>query len=83
MLGDADGIAARRVHDQNAAAGGGVEIDVVHTDAGAADDAEPRGGAEERVGNASGAADDERIGIGQGGCQRGRTGQDDFPAGLA
>ena len=30
----------RRVHDQDAAFGGGIEIDIVHTDAGAADDPE-------------------------------------------
>ena len=40
VLGDSDGIAARRVHHHDAAFGGGVEIDVVDAHAGASDDAQ-------------------------------------------
>ena len=42
MLGDRNRIAARRVHDEYAGCGGGGQIDVVHADAGAADDLELR-----------------------------------------
>ena len=37
VLGNGDGIAARRVHHRNAALGGGVEVDVVHAHASAPD----------------------------------------------
>ena len=42
VLGHRDGVAARRVHHQHAGGGGGVQIDVVHADAGAPDHAQLR-----------------------------------------
>ena len=43
VLGHADGVSAGRIHHQDALARGGVEVDVVHADAGAADDAQALG----------------------------------------
>ena len=43
VLGGGDGVAARRVHDDDAALGGGLEVDVVHAGAGAGDDLEASG----------------------------------------
>ena len=40
MLGGGDGIAEGRVHDDDAARGGGRDVDIVDADAGAADDLE-------------------------------------------
>jgi hypothetical protein len=42
-LGRRDRVARRRVHDDDAALGGGVDVDVVDADPGAADDLEERG----------------------------------------
>ena len=42
VLGDRNRIAARRVHDEHAGCGGGGQVDVVHADAGAADDLQLR-----------------------------------------
>ena len=41
QLRGGNGVAARRVHHHHAALGGSLDVDVVHADAGAADDAEP------------------------------------------
>ena len=43
VLGGGDGVAARRVHDHDAALGGGLKIDVIHPGAGAGDDLEAAG----------------------------------------
>ena len=40
VFGDADGVSAGRIHDQHALARGGVQVDVVHAHAGAADHAQ-------------------------------------------
>jgi len=66
-LGDGDGIGAGSVHDDDAAAGGGFGIDVVDTDAGAADDAETGAGGHEGIVDLDCGADDEGIGVGEGG----------------
>ena len=42
MLGGGDRIAERRVHDDDAARGGGRDVDIVDADAGAADHLEVR-----------------------------------------
>ena len=42
MLGDADGVSARRVHHQNAATRGGIHVHIVHADTRAANDAQLR-----------------------------------------
>ncbi len=68
-LGDGDGVGAGRVHDDDAAAGGGFGIDVVDTHAGAADDAQLRRVLHQRVVDLHGAADHECIGIGERGGQ--------------
>ena len=59
MLGGRDRVAAGGVHDDHAMAGGGVHIDVVHTDSGAADDLELRGSFENGCGDLGLAANDE------------------------
>ena len=66
-LGDGDGVGSGGVHDHDAAAGGGVGIDVVDAYAGAADDAELGRVLQEGVVGLDGGADDEGIGIGEGG----------------
>ena len=43
LLGGADGVAAGRVHDQDALARGGGDVDVVDADAGPDDDAQAAG----------------------------------------
>ena len=65
MFGNARGISARRVHDHDAAVSRGVQIDVVHAHAGAPDDAHARRVAQQFVGHARRAANDQPVGIGQ------------------
>ncbi len=48
-FGNGDGVGARGVHDHDAAARGGFGIDVVHADAGAANDAQLRRMLHQRV----------------------------------
>ncbi len=68
-LGDGDGVGAGRIHDDDAAAGGGFGIDVVDTHAGAANDAQLRRLLHQRVVDLHGGADDERVGVGERGGQ--------------
>ncbi len=82
MFRDADGTAAGRAHHQDAALGGFVEIDVVHADAGASHDAQPRRMIEQRGRDFCGAADNQRLRIGQFGVQIVFGAEDDVPAGL-
>lgn len=71
MLGGGDRIAARGVHDDDSVAGGGVHVHVIHTDAGASDDLEIRGGVKNGGGDFGLAADDERGEIGDEGDEFG------------
>ena len=57
VLGGGHTVALRAVHHDDAAAGGGIEIDVVHADAGAADHAERGGLIDHFARDAGGAAD--------------------------
>ncbi len=63
-LGDGDGVGAGGVHDDDAAVGGGVGVDVVDAYSGAADDAELGGGLKELGVGLDGGADDEGVGVG-------------------
>jgi len=56
VLGDAGGVAAGGIHHQDAAARGGVEVDIIHAHSGAADHAQPRRLLEQFVGHAGRAA---------------------------
>src|SRR5439155_3030890 len=56
-----DRVATRRVHNDDAAARGGVDVDVVNPDAGTADDAEFVTGVEDALGDFGLAAHDQRI----------------------
>ncbi len=59
VLGGRDGVATRRVHDDNPAAGGRLDVDVVDPDAGAADDAQAGGGLQDGGGDFGLAAHDD------------------------
>ena len=65
QLGDADAVGAGRVHHDDAAGAGGGDVDVVDAGAGARDRAQLRRGGDERGGDLRGAADDERVGVGE------------------
>ena len=65
QLGDGDGVGAGRVHHDDAAVRGGVGVDVVDADAGAADDAQLRRGLQQLGVDLHGGADDERVGVGE------------------
>ena len=83
-LGDGDGVSAGGVHDDNAVAGSGVGVDVVHADAGAADDAELGRVLEQRGVDLNGGADDQGVGVPELVCQGALdfVGGDDLPAGF-
>ena len=79
VLGDGDRIAAGRVHDHDAALGGGIEIDVIDAHARASDDAQlgrlvHHGGVDE-----GGRAHQNGVGIGQFAGKRFFVGRDDGP----
>src|SRR5262249_33305429 len=74
VLGGADGVAAGRVHDDDALARGGGDVDVVHADAGAHDGAQPAGVVEQVGGDPRAAADDQAVG-GADGLLQGGAGQ--------
>ena len=63
-LGDADAVRARRVHDDDAAGAGGGDVDVVDAGAGAGNHPQARRGGDDRRGDLGGAANDDRVGIG-------------------
>ena len=63
VLGGGGRVGTRRVHDQDPAIGGGVDVDVVESHAGAADDPEPLGAIEELGVDRRPAADDQRVGV--------------------
>ena len=69
---DADAVGARRVHDDDAARAGGVDVDVVDAGAGARDRAKPRRGGDQIGGHFRGAAHDDGVGVGEIGGQVGR-----------
>mmetsp|Transcript_11999 Transcript_11999/g.31770 ORF Transcript_11999/g.31770 Transcript_11999/m.31770 type:complete len:344 (+) Transcript_11999:1289-2320(+) len=61
VLGGGDAVAGGRVDDDDAALAGGVEVDVVDADAGAADDLEVGGGLEDLAGDGRRGADDDGV----------------------
>ena len=61
LLGGADDVGLRRVHDHHAAPGRLVDVDVVEPDAGARDDLEVGRGGQHVGGHLGGAADDQRV----------------------
>ena len=69
QFGDGDGIGAGRIHHHDAAARGGLGVDVVHAHAGAANDAQLGRVRHQRVVDLHGAAHHKRVGIGQRGGQ--------------
>ena len=69
VLGGADGVAAGRVHDDDALARGGGDVDVVHADAGPDDGPQLAGVFEQLGGDLRAAADDDAVGGAQGGLQ--------------
>ena len=80
----ATGVGTGGVHDDDALAGGGVGVDVIHTHTGPADDAEP-GGVREQLGvGLDGGADDEGVGVSELGGEAvlDLLGGDDVPARL-
>ena len=71
VLGRGDGVAVRRVHHHDAAGGGGFDVDIVHADAGAADDFQVGGGVEQFLGDFGGGADGEAVIVADDGAQVG------------
>ena len=65
QLGDADAVRARRVHDDDAAGAGGGDVDVVDAGAGAGNHPQARRGGDDRRGHLGGAANDNRVGVGE------------------
>ena len=65
QLRDADAVGARRVHDDDAARAGGGDVDVVDAGAGAGDHPQAWRGGDQGGGDFGGAADDERVGVGE------------------
>src|SRR5947208_2459279 len=66
VLGGRDGVAAGRVHDDDAAARGGGDVDGVHADAGPDDGPQLAGVFEQVGGDPGGAADDDAVGGAEG-----------------
>src|SRR5262249_20387392 len=62
VLGGADRVAAGRIHDDDAAARGGGDVDVVHADTGTDNGTQPAGVFQQVGGDARAAADDDAIG---------------------
>ena len=65
MLGDGDGVAAGRIHHNDAACCSCGNIDAVHADAGAANDFEVGGRVENVFGDSDGAAHENGMGGGE------------------
>ena len=61
LLGGADDVGLRRVHDHDAAAGGLLDVDVVEADPGARDDLEVGRRRQHLGGDLRGAADDQGV----------------------
>ena len=66
QLGGRDGVAAGRVHHDDALLGGGLDVDVVHADAGPRDRPEPGVAVEHVGGDLHAAAADGAVGLQQG-----------------
>ena len=84
-LGGRDRVATRGIHDDDAALGGGINIHVVHADAGAADDFQQRRGGENVAADLGLRADGDRVNIFdqlQHLRRSGAVGLDDFKARL-
>ena len=71
-LGDADAVGAGRVHDDDAPRAGGGEVDVVDAGAGAGDDPELRGLADQGRRDLRRASHDDGVGVGEGGLELGQ-----------
>ena len=71
VLGGAHDVGRGGVHHHHAGPGGRVHVDVVEADPGAGDDPQPRGMGERLRIDLGGAADDDRVGAGERGEQRG------------
>ncbi len=84
-LGDRDCIGPGGVHDDDAGVGGGIDVDVVDSDARTTNDAQLRRGGQQLGVDLHGGADDERVGIGEFGFKSAGTelgdlvGGDDIP----
>jgi len=77
MFGDADAVAAGRVHDQHATMCGSLDVDIVDAAASPADYLEALGFVEEVASHLGGAAHNEGVGIGDFAGQRRRAGRYD------
>ena len=77
---DADAVSAGRVHHQDAAMRGRFDVDIVDSDAGAADHAKALGFFEQLSRDAGGAADDQAVGIREFARQGCGGGRNNFPA---
>ena len=64
QLGDGDGVRAWGVHDDHAAAGGGVGVDIVYSDSGAADYADFGCRLQQRIIDLHRRTNDKRVGVG-------------------
>ncbi len=69
LCGGSD-VALRRVRDDHAVVGGGVDVDVVDADAGPADDDEVESGPEQRLVDARARPDDQAVDVGDGVVER-------------
>ncbi len=83
VLRDADGVSARRAHDQDTAACGFLEVDIIYADSGAANHTETRRFFQQLRRYFGCAAHDKRIRVGDLRMERVLRGQDDVPAGAA
>ena len=70
-LGGGDDVGGRRVDDHHAGLGGGGDVDVVQADAGAGDDLQLLRGGDGLGVDLGGAADQDRVDVGDGGQQLG------------
>ena len=80
MLGNADGVPARRIHHEDAVMGGRVHVHVVHAHAGAAHDAKLGGLLEQRGRHFRGTANHQAVGIDDLGGNIGGRRSENFPA---
>ena len=72
QLGHGDRVAARRVHHHHALPGGGLDVDVVHADAGATDELQAAGLLQHVRGDLGGAPDCKHLVLTEDGLQRRR-----------
>jgi len=79
-----DGVGSRRIHDDDALAGGGVGVDVIDANTGAPDDAELRRRLEQLGVCLNSRTDNEGVCVGEFGCKAvfNLIRRDDLPAGF-